>query len=224
MSRAEATSPHDPHDPGAAVTAVPFDVIVIAASLGGRQVLEQMLAPLPPDFPVPIVVVQHVDPGSPGYLPQLLQPCTRLAVRHADAGGVLSAGTVHVARPGRHLLLAPHGRFVTSDGPRVSFARPAADLLFGSAAQVYGARALGVVLTGRLHDGAAGAAAIRRAGGVVLVQDPATCRADGMPRATIREKAAHCVLSPDAVATALVALVMVPGMPAVLGLGRRAVA
>ena len=224
MSRADFAPNSPPADAVTPPRATAFDVVVMAASLGGRAVLEQVLAPLPEDFPAPIVVVHHVTPQSPGYLPALLQRHTRLHVKHADVGERLCAGTVFVARPGYHLLVAQGGRLDRWDGPRVSFARPAADLLFASAAEVCRARTLGVVLTGRLHDGAAGASAIHRAGGIVMVQDPATCRAEGMPKAAIRRNAAHLVLPPEAVASALVALVAVPGMPEVLGLARHVAA
>ena len=202
--------------------AAAFDAVVVACSLGGREALEQLLWPLPADFPAPLLVVQHVDADSPGYLPGLLARRTGLAVKHAEPGEPLRAGTVYVAPPGRHLLVTPEGRCARSDGPRVSFARPAADLLFTSAVAAFGARVLGVVLTGRLSDGAAGAVAIRGAGGVVLAQDPASCRAPEMPRAAIARGAAHFTLPPAALAAALVGLVAVPGTSARLGVGGRA--
>lgn len=188
-----------------------FAAVVVAASLGGPDALGAVLGGLPHGFAVPILVAQHIRAGSPGYLPRMLQRQTTLAVRHAAAGERPQAGTVYVAPPGHYLLLDARGRCALSDGPRVSFARPAADVLFTSAARVFGAQTIGVVLTGRLFDGAAGAAAIRHAGGVVLAQDPATCRAPGMPRAAIRRGAAHLVLSPTALAAALIRLVAEPG-------------
>jgi two-component system chemotaxis response regulator CheB len=195
-----------------------FDVVVIAASLGGRETLERVLGPLPVDFPAPIVVVQHLHPLSPGCLPGLLARRTALAVVHARPEAPLRGGTVYVAPPGRHLLVTRARRCALSDGPRVNFARPAADLLFASAAESFGARTLGVVLTGRLSDGASGAAAIRRAGGVVLAQDPATCVAPDMPRATIERAGAQFVLPPATLAAALIALVALPGVPSLFGL------
>jgi two-component system chemotaxis response regulator CheB len=201
-----------------------FDVVVIAASFGGREALEQVLGPLPPDFPAPLLVVRHVDPNSAGYLPALLARRTRLSVKHAEPGERLRAGTVYVAPPGRHLLVVDGGRCSLSDEPRVNFARPAADRLFTSAVESFGARTLGVVLTGFLHDGAAGAAAIRRLGGVVLAQDPETCAAPDMPLAAIGRGAVHLTMPPAALAAALVSLVAVPGVPEVFGLKTRTAA
>jgi len=199
-----------------------FDVVVMATSLGGREALEQLLAPLAADFPAPIVVVQHVDAHSPSYLPELLARSTRLAVRHAVEDEPLVASTVYVAPPGRHLLVGAERQCVLSTAPPVVFSRPSADPLFVSAAGVFGARTLGVILTGRLRDGTVGAQAIRRAGGVVLAQDPATCRAPAMPLAAILAGAVHVTLPVASLGSALNVLVSVPGGRALFGLGTRA--
>lgn len=198
-----------------------FDVVAVAASLGGREALEELLAPLPADFPAPVLVVQHVDARSPSFLPELLARRTRLVVKHAEHGEPLRAATVFVAPPGRHLLVDADRRCTLSDAPPVWFARPAADPLFESAARVFGARALAVVLTGRLRDGADGSIAVRAAGGVVLAQEPASCRAPGMPSAAIRSGAAHLALPINVLGTALQALVTVPGAATLFGLGPR---
>lgn len=211
-----------PSLPASASTA--FDVVVIGASLGGLEALARVLAPLPSDFPVSILVAQHTDARSPFLLPELLARRTTLRVERARHGESLGSGTVHLAPPGRHLLVTPQRQCALSDRARVSYARPAVDVLFTSAAEAFGARTLGVVLTGRLSDGAKGAMAIRRAGGVVLAQDPATCRAPDMPSAAIRCGAAQLALPPAALGAALVALVAVPGVPALFGLRPRAVA
>jgi two-component system, chemotaxis family, protein-glutamate methylesterase/glutaminase len=199
-----------------------FGVVVVATSLGGREALELLLAPLAADFPAPIVVVQHVDAHSPSYLPELLAKRTRLAVHHAASDEPLLPSVVYVAPPGLHLLVGAEGQCLLSGAPPVAFSRPSADLLFGSAADVFGARTLGVILTGRLRDGTAGAEAIRRAGGVVLAQDPATCRAPEMPLAAIRQGAVHLALPPTSLGDALSVLLSVPGARAMLGLATHA--
>ena len=201
-----------------------FDAVVIAASLGGREALEQLLGPLATDFPAPVLVAQHVDERSPGYLPRLLARSIRLAVKHAENGERLRAGTVYVAPPGQHLVFSPDGRCRLSDGPRVSFARPSADRLFEGAADAFGARTLGVILTGRLFDGVAGSVAIRRAGGVVVAQEPSSCRAPDMPRAAIRQGVVQLTLPIAVLASALHCLVALPGVPALFGFEQRAVA
>lgn len=196
-----------------------FDVVVIAASLGGPQVLQQLVSALPVDFPAPILVVQHLSAGAPSSMAELLESRSRLRIEWAMDGARLRARTVYLAYPGRHLTVTGEGALKVTNGPRVSFALPAADLLFSSAAASFGPRALGVVLTGRLHDGAAGSEAIHKAGGVVLVQDPRTCRDAGMPGAVIRKGACDFVLPPEAIASALVSLVMVPGARTLFAVG-----
>jgi two-component system chemotaxis response regulator CheB len=120
----------------------------------------------------------------------------------------------------RHLVVTSRGLARLRAGARVNFACPAADPLFRSASRHYGRRTLGVVLSGGLFDGAAGAEAIRRAGGVVLVQDPESCVATGMPLAAIRRGRVRLVLPPASIGHAVTSLTMVPGADALLGVGR----
>jgi two-component system chemotaxis response regulator CheB len=162
-----------------------------------------------------------MDAQSRSYLPELLARRTKLAVKFAEEGELLCASTVYVAAPGRHLLIGSDRRCLPSDEPPLQFSRPSADALFVSAAEVFGSRTLGVILTGRLRDGTLGAAAIRRAGGVVLAQDPATCRAPAMPEAAIQEGLVHVAMPPAALGAALSALVAVPGARALFGLNTR---
>jgi len=204
--------------PGASFGEPEFDVVVIASSFGGLRALATILADLPGDFPAPIMVVHHV--GAESILPHLLRMRTALRVKHAHDAEPLRAGTAYVAPPQRHLLVGPFGTCRLSAVGRVNFLRPSADMLFSSAAERFGPRTLGVVLTGHLFDGTLGSAAVRAHGGVVIAQDPRTCEAVGMPETAIHSGCVDIVLSLEGIARALVSLVAVPRVTALLGIGR----
>jgi two-component system chemotaxis response regulator CheB len=215
-----------PENQGAVPIPAAFDMVAIAASLGGMRALGAVLSNLPRDFPAPIVVVQHRHPALRSTLAELLRQRTDLPVQEARAGDRLRAGTVFVAPRDRHLLVTATGHLDLWDTPKVQFSRPAADVLFRSVAEHHRERAIGVVLTGRLHDGAAGVTAIKQAGGWVLAQDPTTAEAKGMPSAAAATGCVDFVLSLTGLASALVALVTVPGAAAFFrrppaGLGAR---
>jgi two-component system chemotaxis response regulator CheB len=186
-------------------------VVVVGASLGGLQALETCLEVLPAVFPAPLVVVQHLSDNHPTMFAELLAMRISLPTRWLNDRDVLQPGHVYIAPPRVHAAIDAQGRGVLYDGPRLNYARPSADTLFVSAATHIGARTIAVVLSGRLSDGAAGALAVRRAGGIVIVQDPDTCVATGMPRAAMAAAAPHFVLPPNVIGPALVALTMAPG-------------
>ena len=188
-----------------------FDLVAIAASWGGPSALTRLLSGLPADFPAAIAIVQHRSGQYPSYLAQTLQRQTALTVSDADAGTTPRPGTVYLAPPDRHLAIEPDRTLALSRAECHQFARPAADLLFASAAACYQDRSIGVVLTGKQQDGAAGAWAIKARGGRVLAQDPDTCEAPEMPAATIRSGCVDFVLPPEQIGNALITLVMVPG-------------
>ena len=199
-----------------------FDVVVIASSFGGLRALAAILGRLPRSFPVPIMIVHHVGQGS--ILPELLSRHTDLRVKHANDGDALRRGTAYVAPPMHHLLVSPSGTCELSRAPKVNFLRPAADMLFSSASERFGPRVLGVILTGYLFDGAIGAFTVRTRGGVVIAQDPSCCDAAEMPEAAIRTGSVDLVLSLEGIPHALVSLVTVPGVAAMLGVGRHRLA
>ena len=192
-------------------------LIAVAASLGGFHVIESLLAELPRELPVPVIVVQHLSETHPSCLVDLLASKSSLPTRWLAQHEPLRPGVAYVAPVGRHAVVDRQRRALLLDTPRINHSRPAADPLFASAAAHYGAEAIAVVLTGRLFDGAAGAVAVRRAGGVVIAQDPSTCAAPGMPRAAISAGAVHFVLPPAAIARALIAMTMMPGARAMFG-------
>ena len=192
-------------------TACPFDVVAVAASFGGLQALTKLLGALPKDFPIPIVVVQHLSPRFPSVLAEILDRRIALAVHWAEHTTRLRPGMVYVAPPGRHVMLASVATLALSDGPKVAFSRPAADVLFTSAARISKDRTIGVVMTGYGHDGAAGARAIKQAGGRVFAQDPATSVASPMPVAAIGTRSVDFVLPLTRLALALTSVCTVPG-------------
>ena len=191
---------------------VAFHGVAIAASAGGLKAIGELLAALPANFPAAILIVQHLHPTSPSHFADLLNKQTILPVKQAADGDVLRPGRVYTAIPDRHLLVNSDGTLSLSDAEKMSFARPAADLLFRSLALTYQSRAIAVVLTGKMSDGALGVRAIKKSGGTVIVQEPATCEYSSMPSAAEATGKADFVLpSPSAIAAVLVKLVMLEG-------------
>ena len=211
-TRAMITAPaNDAALPVLSSEAPAFEVVAIAASMGGFAAVSAVLAALPAGFPAAILIAQHRSSRHQSHMVELLSRRTPLQIMEAAHGVRLRPGTVHVAPAGRHLLVAPDRTLALLDGPPVGFVRPAADLLFGSVAAWFRSRAIGVVLSGMQRDGAAGALAIKRAGGRVLVQEDATCEAPSMPAATLAAGCVDFALPPSAIGRALAALVMTPG-------------
>jgi len=159
-------------------------IVVVGTSLGGLTALEQVLAALPIEFPVPIAVVQHRGKAGDDGMRRALQRSCRLPVLEAEDKMSAEAGRVYLAPPDYHLLVED-AAFELSTDPPVNAARPSVDVLFESAAEIYKDRAVAVVLTGLNTDGAHGAQKVKENGGIVIVQDPATAEAPSMPRAVL---------------------------------------
>ncbi len=159
-------------------------VVVVAASTGGPRALAEMIPGLSAQLSAAVIVVQHMPPGFTAGLARRLDQLAALPVVEAGSGDLVREGTVYIAPAGQHLSVEPAGkgaRIVLSDEASLHGVRPAADRLFHSVARCYGARAVGVVLTGMGRDGGDGLRAIRAAGGRALVQDRATSIVYGMP-------------------------------------------
>jgi two-component system chemotaxis response regulator CheB len=172
-----------------------FELVAIGASWGGLRAVGAVLDGIPGELGgAAIVVAQHRGVESRrGGLEGLLQGHTRWPVREAGDKAPIEPGVVYLAPPDYHLLVEP-GWLSLSVDERVQHARPSIDVLFESAADAYGERAVGVVLTGANADGAAGLAAIKARGGVAVVQDPGTAERDTMPLAALAATVADAVL------------------------------
>jgi two-component system, chemotaxis family, protein-glutamate methylesterase/glutaminase len=200
----------DPQPP-LAEPAEPYGIVAIASSAGGITALGRVLGGLSAQFPVPVVVVQHLDPRHKTIIAEVLGRRAKLPVVLAQDGDRAKAGMIYVAPPNHHLLVEAEGILVLSSSELVHFLRPSADLLFESVAGAYGPRAIACVLTGTGSDGAMGATAVKSRGGTVIVEDPATAEFKGMPEAVVAAGAADFVLPLDEIATVIQGLISADG-------------
>ncbi|MEV6612013.1 chemotaxis protein CheB [Kutzneria sp. NPDC051319] len=185
------------------------DVIVVGASAGGVESLRSLLAALPADLPATVLVVLHMPAGGSSALSAILNRVSLLPVHPARHGTPLRHGHVHAAVPDHHLLLID-GVMALSKGPTENGHRPAVDALFRSAARAVGSRAIGVVLSGTLDDGAAGLLSIVARGGAAVVQDPGDAVYPGMPESALRAVPTATVAPIAKLADVLAALVGEP--------------
>ncbi|MBD3880974.1 chemotaxis protein CheB [Phormidium tenue FACHB-886] len=169
------------------------DIIVLGASAGGLDALKIFLPQLPKDFSSVLFLVMHLSPEYPSLLPKILSRLIDLKVVSAVDQKPIEPGCLYIAPPDHHLLVET-GHIRVSRGPKENRFRPSIDVLFRSAARAYGARVVGVVLSGGLDDGAAGLYAIKERGGKAVVQDPADALYPSMPLAARKAVTVdHCV-------------------------------
>lgn len=181
------------------------ELVTVGTSLGGLSALRNMLGILPGDFSAAIAIVQHRHKESDTTLTAFLQQFTALPVGEVEDKAKILPGHIYMAPADYHLLVEP-GYFALSTDEPVSYARPSIDVLLESAADAYGERLIGVLLTGANQDGVQGLAAVKARGGITMVQDPATAASSVLPRAAIATVAVDWVLPLEAIATQLVRL------------------
>lgn len=185
-------------------------IVVIASSTGGPRALAEIVPQLPSELAAAVVIAQHLPAEFTGALAERLARSSRIRVREGDDAMPLSAGTVYIARGGVNTsvaFLAGRAVLVQHSVEQRAGATPCADILFDSAAQVFGAACTGVVLTGMGRDGAAGLRSIRSAGGRAIVQDAGSSAIYGMPRAALTEAGADHVVSLSGMASAIIGMV-----------------
>jgi two-component system chemotaxis response regulator CheB len=181
------------------------DLVVIGCSLGGMHALHTILAALGPDFQVPIAIVQHRHRRSNENLPDFFRRQTHMCVVDVIDKQWIKPNCAYLA-PADYHLLVERGAFSLSVDAAVAHSRPSVDVLFESAADAYGERLIGVILTGMNDDGARGARRIKHRGGFLIVEDPATAEAPEMPRAAIQAARVDRILPLDRIGPFLVEL------------------
>jgi two-component system chemotaxis response regulator CheB len=175
------------------------EAVVIGASTGGPRAVCSIFGALPKDFSLPIILVQHNSSGFDRGFVQWLKDYTALEVRLAEEGERPVPGRIHIAPTDRHLLVGKSGAFSFDDGAPVNNQKPAADLLFKSAAEFYGPALISLVLTGMGCDGAEGTRAVKEAGGLTMAQDEQSSMIYGMPRAAWETGCVDMIAALDAV-------------------------
>jgi two-component system chemotaxis response regulator CheB len=206
---ARAASAGGPSHSGTAKTAPSVaDVILIGTSTGGPQALKYLVPRLPADFPLPVVIVMHMPVGYTDLYAQRLNDLSPLNIREAREGDVVQKGNVFIAPAGRHLTFERKGRrevVVHLDArPFDTMHRPSVDVLFHSAAEAFGNRVLGVVMTGMGDDGKEGAAAIKSKGGLIFAESEESCVVYGMPRVIVEAGLASRIIPLSKMADAIV--------------------
>jgi two-component system chemotaxis response regulator CheB len=186
-----------------------FNAVAIATSTGGPAALSAILSKLPAEFPIPILVVQHIAHGFVGGLATWLDSSSGLRVKIAEADEVLASGTAYLAPDDRHLGVTAAGRVLLSSAPAAGGFRPSGTFLFESVAKVFGPATLALILTGMGRDGLEGLRRVKDLGGSVIAQDAASSVVFGMPAAAIEAGLADEIVGLDELAARILQLVPV---------------
>lgn len=183
-----------------------YEAIVVGTSAGGINALQEILAPLPADFALPIIIVQHRLPAPDDFLTFALNDSCQLIVKEADHGEPIKSGHVYLAPANYHLLVERDRTLSLTIDPKVRYSRPSIDVLFESASDVYLSGLIGIILTGANDDGTAGLKKIKAQGGLTIAQDPATADSKIMPYTAIRENTVDQILSLADISSILIEL------------------
>lgn len=204
----EAGQPVQTHDAKAEIKrsrVTQYAIVAIGGSAGGLESVGTVLHGLPAEFASPILVVIHVHPKYISHAAEILRRQTNLQVKDAAEHETVTAGTVYIAPPDRHLLVRD-GTIELANTPAVNFSRPSIDRTFNSVVKAYGPKVIGVVLSGSGRDGSEGLREIKDAGGYAIVEDPRTARFPGMPSAAVSASSVDQVLPLAKIAPLLVTL------------------
>ncbi len=172
-------------------------VVAIGSSTGGPKAIKEVLPYFPADIPAAFLIVQHMPPSFTGSMAERINWITKIEVKEAEEGDVINPGFAYIAPGGFHMLVEKSGEqeiIRLHQGPKVNSVRPSITLMMNSAAECFGSKCIGVLLTGMGQDGVEGMRSIKRAGGVTFAEDESTCVVFGMPRVAIQEGVVDKVL------------------------------
>ena len=168
------------------MTEARYSAVVVGASAGGTYALQQILTRLPANFPLPIIIAQHLHPLQNGMAIIHYNDTGTIIIKDADEKESIRPGFVYFAPPNYHLLIEADHTFSLTIDPKANYSRPSIDVLFESAANVYGSHLVAIILTGANNDGAEGLRLIKAKGGLVIVQDPQSAEFSLMPEAALQ--------------------------------------
>jgi len=181
----------------------PYDIVVMGGSAGGFNAFKTVLSALTPDFFMPVLLVQHLHPSDEGLFAQHMAMMLGIKVREPWDKEPIEPGKVYVAPADYHMLVERGGTIALSTDEKVNWSRPSIDVLFESAAFLYGNRVIGIILTGASTDGTAGIRAIKAAGGLTIAEDPSTAEFPFMPQSAIESGAVDLVLTAEQIGKTL---------------------
>ena len=181
-------------------------IIVAGASAGGLNALTTILSPLPADYSMPILIVQHLSPLSDNFWIEKITKDCRLKIKEAEEKENIEKGTIYMAPSNYHLLVEPDNTLSLSAEEKVNFSRPSIDVLFETASDAFRKNVIGILLTGASQDGALGMKKIKENGGTTVVQDPGTAENPYMPDSAIRTAEIDYILSLEGIAKLLLNL------------------
>ena len=172
-----------------------YKAVVIGVSAGGINALKVIFTNISENFKLPVIVVQHLHAHSDTFLANYLNSLSHLHIKEAEDKEQICAGTAYIAPANYHLLIEEDRTLSLNTDERVNYSRPSVDVLFNSAADVYGSKLIGIVLTGANDDGVTGMKRIKKYGGLTIVQDPKNAEVDYMPRSVLKEVPVDYVLT-----------------------------
>lgn len=184
-----------------------YTTVVIGASAGGLEAIRTVLMDLGEDFKASILIVQHLSPHSDGYMVRHLNKACRINVKEAEEKEKILPGNAYIAPPNYHLLVEGDETLSLTVEAKVNYARPSIDILFETAADVYGKNLIGIILTGANSDGSKGLKRIKELGGITIVQNPKTAESDSMPSAAVAITMVDYILELSKISTKLIELV-----------------